>query len=510
MKKLMIAAAGVAMVGGAFAEPLVYDYRANVRHMYLKVVHNVNATDAAGNAKLMDIYAKVIRSSSLKGYLVMDDDGATSNKVTGGLCLPDTDGTVSFDFGRNRGFLVVKDLTLQAGEEVYENVRRPKILPAILDAKWIDQAITKKDMPLTGLAEGYLFCGGDSIACTRTILDEIAGVVTDRQKAPQLPGTAPFEAPDDPDEAEYTPGKAGMTAYADYLWTSIYLFGQYNGPNWYFDYVQRGVDEDNKPIMVQAGPFDYFELAWDGQLPKGLQIGFKPEHPYFHDTWMNGAGFGTYIKPKTTTKAACCGRGKATKHYDILLNTLSGQVKGGLFLCTENAIRAYVSNYAFFDGDNVRWENQFVTKRILPAVTFSYDYYQNDMWQDGSVEQEVTDVITGNWAIRYNASFLLTPADGGHYVAVTKDEKNYMLPKDEDGKVQTAGEWATTYSQDLAGAIKSAMLVLDPTAVFADTTEICDITIERQQAIEDGTDTLPLVTPKFCKYYGLANFKVTE
>ena len=495
MKKLMIAAAGVAMVGGAFAEPLVYDYRANVRHMYLKVVSNVKVSDAAGREQVMDVYAKVIRSSSLKGYLVMDDDGATSKTVTGGLCDPATTGDVSFDFGRNRGFLVVKDLTLQAGEEVYENVRRPKILPSILDAKWIDQAITKKDMPLTGLAEGYLFCGGDSIACTRTILDEIAGVVKDRKEAPQLPGKEAYK--DDPQA-----GFAGMTAYADYLWTSVYLFGQYNGPNWYYDEV---VGEDG--TVTAAGPFDGFELAWDGQLPAGLKIGFVNGHPYFHDTWMNGAGFGTYIKPKTTTKAACCGRGKATKHYDILLNTLSGQVKGGLFLCTENAIRAYVSNYAFFDGDNVRWENQFVTKRIVPADTFQPDYYQNDMWQDGSVEQEVTDVITGNWAIRYNASFLLTPADGGHYVAVTQAEKNYMLPKDEDGKVQTAGEWATTYSQDLAGAIKSAMLVLDPTAVFADTTEISDITIERQQAIEDGTDKLPLVTPKFCKYYGLANFK---
>ena len=435
MKKLMIATLGLAVAGSVFGAPQVFDYKASVKHMYLKEV-KIKTANFSGI-----VYQKYAKSASLKGYLIMDADGVTSPTITAADPFPST--APAFDYGRNRGFLVVQNSKAEA------KVRAPKILPAVLDAKWIDTQFKKAHKASSGMAEGTLFVGGDSVACVRTQLDVIGGVITDRGTAPAAP-------------AANTPG---MSAYADYVWTSIYLFGQFNGPNWF----KTGA----------VSPFDVFEAAWDANLPTGLQINWANKLPvnYYHDTWMNGAGIGKYAVPTETTGDLCCGLTETTTS-EIVLDTLTGNLKGGLFLCTENGIDAKNTAYSWFDGE--AWEDQFNCARLDVAATFAPDAWQNDMWNDGAVEQETTDVIYGSWSIKWNRKFY--NAKGGVARDLTDDEVRLIVPA-----VNTLPLW---------GAIKGAALKLNKSANLYDGTEIYVKSASNRFA-------LPMVTPQFATYYGL-------
>ncbi len=435
MKKLMIATLGLAVAGSVFGAPQVFDYKASVKHMYLKEV-KIKTANFSGI-----VYQKYAKSASLKGYLIMDADGVTSPTITAADPFPST--APAFDYGRNRGFLVVQNSKAEA------KVRAPKILPAVLDAKWIDTQFKKAHKASSGMAEGTLFVGGDSVACVRTQLDVIGGVITDRGTAPAAP-------------AANTPG---MSAYADYVWTSIYLFGQFNGPNWF----KTGA----------VSPFDVFEAAWDANLPTGLQINWPSKLPvnYYHDTWMNGAGIGKYAVPTETTGDLCCGLTETTTS-EIVLDTLTGNLKGGLFLCTENGIDAKNTAYSWFDGE--AWEDQFNCARLDVAATFAPDAWQNDMWNDGAVEQETTDVIYGSWSIKWNRKFY--NAKGGVARDLTDDEVRLIVPA-----VNTLPLW---------GAIKGAALKLNKSANLYDGTEIYVKSASNRFA-------LPMVTPQFATYYGL-------
>ena len=435
MKKLMIATLGLAVAGSVFGAPQVFDYKASVKHMYLKEV-KIKTANFSGI-----VYQKYAKSASLKGYLIMDADGVTSPTITAADPFPST--APAFDYGRNRGFLVVQNSKAEA------KVRAPKILPAVLDAKWIDTQFKKAHKASSGMAEGTLFVGGDSVACVRTQLDVIGGVITDRGTAPAAP-------------AANTPG---MSAYADYVWTSIYLFGQFNGPNWF----KTGA----------VSPFDVFEAAWDANLPTGLQIDWASKLPvnYYHDTWMNGAGIGKYAVPTETTGDLCCGLTETTTS-EIVLDTLTGNLKGGLFLCTENGIDAKNTAYSWFDGE--AWEDQFNCARLDVAATFAPDAWQNDMWNDGAVEQETTDVIYGSWSIKWNRKFY--NAKGGVARDLTDDEVRLIVPA-----VNTLPLW---------GAIKGAALKLNKSANLYDGTEIYVKSASNRFA-------LPMVTPQFATYYGL-------
>lgn len=433
MKKLMIATLGFAVAGSVFGAPQVFDYKASVKHMYLKEV-KIKTANFSGI-----VYQKYAKSASLKGYLIMDADGVTSKTIN-----PDTNAT-AFDYGRNRGFLVVQNSKAEA------KVRAPKILPAVLDAKWVDTQFKKDHKASSGVAEGTLFVGGDSVACVRTQLDVIGGVVTDRGTAPAAPDTN-------------TPG---MSAYADYVWTSVYLFGQFNGPNWF---NEAGVS-----------PFNEFESTWDANLPTELQIGWADKSPvnYYHDTWMNGAGIGKYAVPTSTTGDLCCGL-TTTTTSEIVLDTLTGNLKGGLFLCTENGIDATAKEYKWFDG--LAWEDQFNCARLNRSEvdTFRPDSWQNDMWNDGAVEQETTDVIYGSWSIKWNRKFFA--AKGGVARDLTEVEERLIVPA-----ANTIPLW---------GAIKGAALKLNKSANVYDGTEIYVKSANIRFA-------LPMVTPKFATYYGL-------
>lgn len=440
MKKLMIATLGLAVAGSVFGTPEVFDYKASVKHMYLKEVKvKVKSGDFV-------VYQKYAKSASLKGYLIMDREGVTSPTITADEPTPST--AKAFDYGRNRGFLVVQNSKAEA------KVRAPKILPAVLDAKWVDTQFKKDHEAKSGLAEGTLFVGGDSVACVRTQLDVVKDPADGVYKV--MARTAAPVAP-----AENTPG---MSAYADYVWTSIYLFGQFNGPNWF---NVRGVS-----------PFGDFESKWDAKLPTDLQIGWGSRSPvnYFHDTWMNGAGIGKFAQPESGD--LCCGLQKTSAY---VLASLSGNLKGGLFLCTENGIDAENTAYKWFDG--YAWEDQFNCARLDIADTFSPDSWQNDMWNDGAVEQETTDVLFGSWSIkRSNKFFPSNTNKDGFERYLTDAEERLIMPAAGTGSL-----WA---------AIKGAALKLKNSANVYNGKEIYATSASKRF-------DLPMVTPQFATYYGL-------
>jgi len=450
MKKLLIATLAVTAAGGAFAAgsfPLVYDYKASVKHMYLKEV-KVNGTL---------VYQKYQKSASLKGYLIMDDEGATSASYADGASyfgLADNSGTYTADQGRNRGFLVVQNSSAEA------KVRVPKILPAVMDGKWLDTQFKKNHAATTGIAEGTLFLGGDNFVATREKLElNNTGVHTINATALTAPAA----------------NVPGLSAISDYVWTSVYLFGQFNGPNWY--------------QTAGASPFDAFEKAWDGNLPPGIATWNNATTPktvinYYHDTWLNGAGIGKYGTPDPVGDL-CCGLTKVNQNR--IITQLSGGLKGGIFLCTENGIGVNSAQYDWFDAWNGAWENQFACCSDEPREVATYlgatfvaagDKWQNDLWQDGPFEQETTDVAYGTWSIKYNNAFLskiaqeLTPA-------------------------QTAAINPVGGTEPLWACIKGAALKLNKNTTLWDGTEIYN-------KASGQRFNLPLITPEFAKYYSLA------
>ena len=422
MKKLMIATLGLVVAGSVFADPQVFDYKASVKHMYLK---EVNIRTQAFNGR---VYQKFAKSASLKGFLIMDADGVTSPVVSAGEGMTASTATAA-DYGRNRGFLVVQNSKAEA------QVRAPKILPAVLDAKWIDTQFRRNHEATSGLAEGTLFVGGDFVAPVRPQIDMLAGVETDRGVT------------------------AAGAAIADYVWTSIYLFGNYNGPYWF----SRGVK-----------PFDTFEQAWDANLPAGVQIGApgRALANRFHDTWMNGAGIGKWRMPRAGE--VCCGAEDVTSR---MLESLTGNLKGGLFLCTENGTAVLAggnNNYSWFDG--TEWEDQFNCSRLTPAGSYNPDIWQDDLWQDGPMEQATSDVLFGSWSIRWNTRNITVPLTAVEQAALVRPD------------TELVGLWTT---------IKGAARMLNRNAILFNGTEI------HTRTRNGDYNTIPMVTPQFVAHYGL-------
>ena len=425
MKKLMIAALATAAVGGAFADPLVYDYKASIKQVNLKE-KKVKFANVSWSA-----YVKYQSSAALKGYLILDADGATSPVIQGlvgsGNSVP---ATRPADYGRNTAFLVVQNSKAPAA------VRFPKILPAVLDAKWVDGTLGGK----TGLAEGYLYVGGDVIAGqVRPSIDILNGVKSENGR---------------------TPAKGFI---GDYCWTSVYLFGEYNGP------------------LFFTGLWDNAEAAIDTAMATTeLQQPFTAGTSYFyHDTWMNGSGIGKYATGKATKP--CCGMpstvGKA-------LDTLSGNLKGGIFLCTENGTDLS-AGYALIGG--LVWEDQYFTARINDG-TGTYDgagdYDQTDLWQDGDLELNTRDIVTGTWSLKFTTK--LAP------VAVTATELTALTAA---GTTEDAKGLAV-----LMNTIKGAAVKLNKNVIFASGNEIWN-------EVTAYHDQVTFITPQFCKYYGLLNYK---
>ena len=436
MKKIVVLSLLLSSFTSVFADPLVYDFKALVKHSYLKakVVNKVKCL------------IKYTKSSALKGYLVMDADGVTSKRINAAStaqCL---------DVGRNRGFLVVQN------QNAEKTLRGARCLPVILDAKHYNSALnaSTKSVP----AEGCIFIGGDSIAAVRPQINDLNGART-------VGSTLPLPAA----------GQPGGVAYADYAWQSIYLLGQYSGPKW-------------------NNLFSGFEQAWDNNLPETLRRG-TVDGKFFHDAWFNGSGIGKATLDPTTGQ------------YEIY--SLAGNLTGGLFLSAENGIAVSddPSQYAFWDSsedptyDWSRWEDQFVAKRLAKEVkTWTSDKWQDDIWLAGAVDQTTTDVMYGTWSIKiirgnaFTGKLRSISAYWDSNADALKEKINLQLAKGSHHPEVVAG------GDDLLRAILAVGYALNKNVNFADGTEI--------YSTSSNSPAIPMLTPKFCTYYGLNNFKDAE
>ena len=128
MKKIMFAAAAVALAGVATAAN-VYDYKASVKYVDFK---SVTIQKAKWNVK-------VVKSTTLQGYLVTP------------IACPCT--VANAETGVDPAFLIVQNKK-SSGAEKYTGVKNPKVLPANLLVK-----VWRQNTSKTLQAQGYLFAG---------------------------------------------------------------------------------------------------------------------------------------------------------------------------------------------------------------------------------------------------------------------------------------------------------------------------------------------------------------
>ena len=252
MKKLMMFAAAMTIVGSAFAYD-VYDYKASVKNPDLKIIKITDddeTSDTFGDK--INVTVKFIKSTSLFGYLVVE-------------CSTCADGD-------GFGYLVLGNKA--------DKTKAVKILPADLLAKvWPANGLKRSPK---WLAEGYLFAGDG------------------KANTPQVPAV-PYVFGD-----------------ANYGNSTLELFGVYNRP----------VDAD------------------------------------FADAWLDAAGFGATVDTKGEAGDACAPGVAGCK----ILDTLSGSVIGGMFLCSPSRWEAVLCNGWTFTTDVVSgtWSIKRNTK--VPAV----------------------------------------------------------------------------------------------------------------------------------------------
>ena len=319
MKKLMMFAAAMTIVGSAFAEVAAYDYKATVKNINLR--RTTIRMNTEFGIQAVSVFIKYIEASSLYGYLINDCDdcnGATGNGF---------------------GYLVV------ARKSGLMN-KVPKILPADLTVKVWNPRIN----PTTTFeAEGYLFAGKGKVDW-------------------------PYAAAgtwDSGIDFVYTFG----TDAAIYGAATRFLFGTYN------DY-ERGVDINGDPTLA------------------------------FFDTWLDASGFG---KARTNSTDGGCGTGTDC----TALDSLSGTLIGGLFLCFPN------------------------------GQPWNYEAELCNAWMGTS------DVITGTWSIKRNLR--LVP------VALTANEEA-ALPNGLDD-AGLAGDEIDAFVKAAAQAIKPGYSFVDTSAV---------------------------------------------
>lgn len=253
-----------------------------------------------------------------------------------------------------------------------KNYKFAAIIPGIIDVKWYDD---KLSAPGTSPAQGYLYLGGEPVVAYvgTTFLAADANLTA---YAPRVFATH---------WRRMLPAATPVPTYGidDYWFTSAYLFGQYNQP------------------------------AWAGS-------GLVQE---FADTWMNHAGFG---KVKYSAEL-CCGDGSA----GVTLDNLSGNVKVGIWLCTETGddnghtdplgvVRRGLLEDQLWMGValNDPLDPGFTTYNIgvVPSARRVMD-----MWGDGNLSLGTTDVGTGTFSIKRTTK---KPFDATNMVAVSADELN--------------------------------------------------------------------------------------
>jgi len=141
MKKLMFAAAAVALVGGAYAtdDSRVYDYKATVKYVDFKVVKDSGTKDK--------VWVKVVKTATIQGYLVTPTDCCCTE--------PDADGAAIYP-----SFLAVYN---NATKKFNTTESFVKMLPANLLASYWSQKNLAASKTGTLEAQGYLMAGfGDA------------------------------------------------------------------------------------------------------------------------------------------------------------------------------------------------------------------------------------------------------------------------------------------------------------------------------------------------------------
>lgn len=393
MKKLMIAVAAVALAGGAFADPLVYDYKASVKHMYEKSARSGN----------VDVYVKYVKSAKLQGYFVQDYDSATllANTELAGAAK-----------SQKKGFLVLINKSAE------KEFRAPKIMPAQLDVKNCITSVSGSSSSIKTkmVSEAYFYAG-------------------------------PFAAFPDANnawDATYDDGKdwmvnngaangaAGVRAYGT-VGSTLYLFGQHNTYN-------RFNNDPATPLATVRA---------------------------FGDAWMNGAGFGKGAGSTTL----CCGWGAVDGGF----GTISGNLKGGLFLCSISGRQANSAAGFFalgledvFKSD----DGNALGKAVQGDLITAEDPYDEVTWADGDLALSTTDAVSGTWTLKPSAR--LAP------VAASPAEQAFFA------------SWANPGFSAVVEYIKGACQALDKGYNLTTTTE---------PSAANGKKTTGLISTNFAALY---------
>jgi hypothetical protein len=169
-----------------------------------------------------------------------------------------------------------------------------------------------------------------------------------------------------PGNATRSYGTAGST---------LYLFGQHNTYNRFIANDSTTPDQDH-----------LFPNLFNGTT--GIYA--------FGDAWMNGAGFGKGSGSTTL----CCGWGAVDGGF----GTISGNLKGGLFLCSISGRPANTALGFFALGledvfaDDV---GALVLNRNANGEDYSVrgegDQFQ---WADGDIALATTDAVSGSWSLK--------------------------------------------------------------------------------------------------------------
>ena len=231
----------------------------------------------------------------------------------------------------------------------------------------------------------------------------------------------------------------------DYFFTSCYLFGKYNQPTW-------------------NGSDDIAEFA---------------------DCWMNGAGIGKaeFVKGKIV---ACCGKSASTLPT-FTVKSLSGNLKAGIYLCTENGEdeghSMDLDRTGLFEDQfwNSIQDNSYAYLNVNGDADDIYAWYRRnivpedgdveghiwmtkrDIWADGNLDLRTTDVGYGTWSIKLNTNFAKKLSTG--LAAQDLAYINAWGFKDptawSDSRTSANGQYGTL---NLLVAIKNAQLLLDKDA----------------------------------------------
>lgn len=389
MKKLMLTAAAMAIVGSASAVT-VYDYRATIRHPNLR---EVNVTVGGTQYK---VYTKYVASTTLNGYLIQDEQ-ATLNGGREDPAIMNAGGiaTITGQVGvgngvvqpENRCFLVA--MNRAAGRYAY-----PRIVPGVLEAKWWNPNFREAgSVPV----QAYLWLGGEVIAAT----DRAIGITgADQDNVFQVFGHKGWAA------VNANPGEFHNLAFGT---TALGVEGPANFP------VAGALAAPYGNAGARISNYAFTSEYLFGQFNQKPGAGGQR----FADCWLNGAGFG---QSGSWDGGYCCGW--VIQGAGMSINNLQGNLKGGISLCSvngENWTHARLpygrpTNQA--DGNARAWsrfdrqlwgdwdDQRSAEGGVGGAFDAPADPNQigranfNDLWVDGPFELGTTDCASGQFSLR--------------------------------------------------------------------------------------------------------------